>query len=128
MSGRAVSRVSMTLPQAMYNQCWLDGRRVKLSPCECRMLSLLLVTPPNHLISDDVLIEAVWPDPDRQPLNTTRILGILKYRLRKKGLAVRSGGNRRTWSVPEDERDGRPQRRHVPAFVDELPWYHRYAA
>lgn len=49
----------MTWPQYLRHECTVDGFRVKLSPTQTEILSVLLMRYPQPVARDDML-EAVW--------------------------------------------------------------------
>lgn len=75
--------ISMTWPQYRRCECTADGRRVKLSHLQCEVLSTLLMLWPAPVKKGE-LIEAVYPDPDREPDNLARYLDIVIHRLAAK--------------------------------------------
>lgn len=116
----------MTHPEYLRQQCMVDGERKRLTPMETELVALLLVSPPDRTIEYGTLIEALWPNPDDQPLWAPNILTILKYRLRRKGITIVTVWGR-GFTIPEDARGGRPVRQYVPMFTDEALEYLRAA-
>lgn len=57
---------SMTWPQYLRSECRHNGRVVSLSRYECELVSLLLMRR-GHILSHHQLIEALYPNPDREP-------------------------------------------------------------
>jgi hypothetical protein len=99
------ARVSMTLPQYARQECGVDGRPVHLTPHEADLLATLLVSPPDRLADYDLLIEALWPDADQQPLTAINIVHVLLVRLRRKGVTIHTGWGRGL-VVPPEARGG----------------------
>lgn len=100
--------VSMTARQLARGECTVnDLIRVHLTPCEANLLALLLITPPNSVVEFDTIIEALWPNPDTQPLTTTKIISVLKYKLRKKGIEITPCWGRGVYSISAEQRGGR---------------------
>jgi DNA-binding response OmpR family regulator len=90
----------MTAPQYRRHECTVDGRVVKLLPCECEMLAILLVCDPSQFTSTDDLFGAIWPNPDLEP---NYAIDIIIHRLRAKGVQVENwyGGG---WRIPAHHR------------------------
>jgi DNA-binding response OmpR family regulator len=75
--------LSMTLPLYAEGLCRISGRTKRLTRLETEILAVLLVAHPDRWTTIDDLIEAVWPDPDTQPLTANRDLGVYIWRLRR---------------------------------------------
>jgi DNA-binding response OmpR family regulator len=111
--------ISMTVPESLRGEVMVDGARIHLTPLEMRMVSALLVTPPDRVIETYDLIEIMWPNPDTQPETATKIITVVKYKLLTKGIDIRNCWGRGLYAFPAEKRGGRPVRRHVPMFTDE---------
>jgi DNA-binding SARP family transcriptional activator len=96
------------LPQALRHEALIDGVLVKLSRMRHELLSLLLLRPPKSLVTLDEIIEALWPDPDLQPLGTLDCIHNFIMQLRRAGVTI-VGQHGRGWMIPEYAR-GQPWR------------------
>jgi hypothetical protein len=108
-------RVSMTVPQLHRHECTIDGMAIPLSPHETDLLSLLLVSAPGEVVDRDTVIEAIWPDPDLQPLTALVAIRVYVAALRRIGIGIDTIGFGRGcagWRIPADCRGGiaSPQR------------------
>jgi DNA-binding winged helix-turn-helix (wHTH) protein len=122
-------QLSMTIPEALRGEVMVDGNRVHLTPTEMRLVSLLLVTPPDSVIETYDLIEALWPNPDTQPETAPKIISVMRYKLVHKGIRIRTCWGRGMWSFSPEERGGRPVRQRVPLFTDDTDdWLRLMAA
>lgn len=99
----------MTLPQALRHEAMINGNLIRLRPLQHELLTLLLLRSPGHLVPAGDIVEALWPDPDRQPLATTDTIHFCVMQLRRIGVPVevRRGLG---WRIPEEAR-GVPMRR-----------------
>jgi hypothetical protein len=85
-----MKHISMTVPESLRGEVMVDGARVHLTPLEMRMVSALLVTPPDRVIETYDLIEIMWPNPDTQPETATKIITVVKYKLLTKGIEIKN--------------------------------------
>lgn len=76
--------ITMTWPQYQRCECRLT---VSLSHLEREMLSTLLIHYPLAVSIPD-LIDAVYPDPDTDPLTADRQIECIAGRLRRKGIRI----------------------------------------
>jgi DNA-binding winged helix-turn-helix (wHTH) protein len=105
--------ISMTVPEALRGDCMVNGNRVHLTPTEHRLVSLLLLTPPGHVVETYDIIEHVWPNPDTQPETATKIISVLKYKLKSaKGIDVKTCWGRGLYAFSAESRGGRPKVPH----------------
>ena len=77
----------MTAPQSRRRQISVDGRIIRLTPSESRLAELLVLNSGRTVRWPDI-IEYVWPDPDRQPLDTKGCLYAFTIRLKTKGVPI----------------------------------------
>ena len=63
MSGSAIQ---MTWPQYLRHECQIGAFIVPLSPIQTELLLLLMLRYPNPVTLSD-MVEAAYPDPDREP-------------------------------------------------------------
>jgi DNA-binding response OmpR family regulator len=101
-----MSRVSMTYPEYLRNQCMLDGVRIHLSPHETELLAMLLVTRPDRVAEYEAMVEVIWPNPDEQALTAMKSVTVLKYRLAGKGIEIKTERGRGL-HIAEENRGGR---------------------
>ncbi len=79
---------SMTLPQARRSEATINGHRVHIPPGGHRLLKLLLLSNPQRFISPQNLVEAMWPNPETQPLTALCIVRLYVTRLRQLGVRI----------------------------------------
>jgi DNA-binding response OmpR family regulator len=119
--------VSMTARQLVRGECVVDDLlRVHLTRSEVDMLAVLLITPPGCVVDFDTIIEAMWPNPDTQPLGTQKIISVIKYRLRLKGIETDSCWGRGIYSIPAERRGSRYNMRR-PRSLDQLEQWQKAA-
>lgn len=80
--------VSMTVPQLRRHECRIGGLTVRLQPALADFLALLLVSHPNRCLSRRELIEAMWPDAEREPETALEIVRVYVSTLRRLGITV----------------------------------------
>lgn len=113
-----MTTISMTAAQLARGECVIgDMFRVRLTPCEINLLALLLITPPSCVVEFETIIEAMWPDPDTQPLTTIKIVSVIKYRLSLKGIPIDSCWGRGLYSIPAERRGSRYSMRRPKNLV-----------
>jgi len=87
-----MTTVSMTLPQLRRCECTLHftvgAWRQHLTRQTAEVLALLLVGAPDRFMTMDTLIEALWPDPDVQPLTARKIIYVRLCQLRSLGIVI----------------------------------------
>jgi DNA-binding response OmpR family regulator len=103
----------MTLPLYAEGLCRISGRTKRLTRLETEILAVLLVAHPDRWTTIDDLIEAVWPDPDTQPLTANRDLGVYIWRLRRYGVGIetrfshgRTPSRFNGYRIPREARSG----------------------
>ena len=98
-------RACMTLPQYRRGEVSIEGVAVHLTPHETELVAILLTSAPNRIVDKMTFIEAIWPDPDLQPVTAPKIVDVLVMQVRKKGVPVTT-----VWGhgffVPEEGRGG----------------------
>jgi DNA-binding phage protein len=82
------ARITMSVPQYRRSECSVDGRPVHLFPQSAELVALLLVSPPDRCVPYDLIIEAVWPDPDSQALTAVHVLHVMVTKLRHRGVHI----------------------------------------
>lgn len=97
--------ISMTLPQYRRNECDIDGRRIRMKPCEADVLAILMVSNPAGFVTKETLIEAVWPDPDFEPDYALQSIWVRINWLRAKGVPIETAYTF-GWRVPAYARAG----------------------
>lgn len=103
--GGPLRPVSMTWPQYLRHECTRGGEVVRLAPAQAEFLSILLVNHPDRYLSNEELIERMWPDPDLEPDSSNRIVDQYIMRLRRKGIrVVRARGHSRGYRIPAEAR------------------------
>jgi DNA-binding response OmpR family regulator len=80
--------ISMTWPQSLRHEATIDGRRVHFPPGQCALLEVLLLNPPWRFVEGDEMIEAIWPDPDLQPLGARGVVSVYACHLRRAGVPI----------------------------------------
>jgi DNA-binding response OmpR family regulator len=95
--------VSMTLPQYYRRQCLVDGRVVRLTPSQTELIALLLASDPEFTFDIPSLIEALWPDPDLQPLTASEIIPVQISKLRAQGIRIKNEWGR-GFRIPKEAR------------------------
>jgi hypothetical protein len=79
-------RVSMTWPEYQRGQCTIDGMRCKVGPAIAELLALLLISDPATFVGMDDILDALWPNPDRQPDTWRNVVSV--YMAKLSGLGV----------------------------------------
>lgn len=98
MQRGAHRRVSMTLPQLQQRKCTISLRRP-----ESDLLALLLVSPPERFVPMELMIGALWPNPDDEPEYAEDNVGQHIYNLRKVGIVIENYWGR-GWRIPASAR------------------------
>jgi DNA-binding response OmpR family regulator len=99
--------VSMTVPQMRRHECTIDGTVVRLPPQVADLLALLLMRSPDDIVDRATIIEAIWPNPDLQPLTATIAIRVYVAALRRIGVPVETIGHSkgcRGWRIPVEAR------------------------
>lgn len=73
----------MTWPQYLRRECTFNGDVIKLGRVQTEILSTLLMRSPAPVSASD-LIEAVYPNPDKEPDWADSCIKVLVHRVRKK--------------------------------------------
>jgi len=94
----------MTLPQALRHEAFTPLGLIKLRPLPHALLTLLLLRRPEDFVGLDDIVEALWPDPDKQPLATSDCIHFYVMQLRRAGVSieVRRGQG---WRIPRRSRE-----------------------
>lgn len=58
-----------------------DGKIIRLPPAEFKVLLAIMG---RQLVTNDLLVEVLWPDPDKMALTATQVIRCHMLRLRKK--------------------------------------------
>jgi hypothetical protein len=102
--GGPLQIISMTFPQSLRNECTLGGKVLKLGPVQARVIEILLLTTPGHVISNAEMIEYLWPNPDEQPDTATKVVDQTFHRLRRKGIRIVYNGYGKGSYIPAHAR------------------------
>lgn len=102
----------MTWPGYLRRECRVFGRAVRLTPCECEVLLLLMVRRPFHVPRLEMLDWLYADDPNGGPLRAYTCVQLFVHRLQRK-----TG-----WSIESRHGFGyrlgdRPLNRPAPLFV-----------
>lgn len=101
--------ICMTLPQYRRHECTIDGRLVHLCPQATELLATMLVSGPDRFLNADMLVQALWPDPDLEP-NWAEVM-IWRYVLwlRRAGIPIENAYSF-GWRIPRHAREAQPER------------------
>lgn len=83
-----MASVSLTWPEYLAGCCRIDGRLTRLSFQEADMLLALLLGHPARWTTRAMLIDRMWPDPDKQPEAASSHLTVLISKLRRRGVRI----------------------------------------
>lgn len=79
----AADPLRMTWPQYQRRECTFKNTTVRLSPTQREILATLLMRR-GQLVRRDELIEAVYPDPDKEPETSYLVVDRMMWLLRRK--------------------------------------------
>lgn len=105
-----MNHIGMTVPQYRGHRCTINGRPVQLRPMMAELVALLLVSPPDRAADYETLVEALWPDPDLQPLAALNIIHVMVAKLRRQGVPIANEWGR-GYFIPRTARGSRARRR-----------------
>lgn len=108
-----MSLVSMTWPEYLAGCCRINGHLTRLAFREADVLLALLLANPDGWVTRQRIVEVVWPDADKQPVDASNVITIEVMRLRRRGIVIE---NRHGFGycIPRGAR-GRPERFRLAA-------------
>lgn len=93
----------MTWPEYLAGCCRIGGRLTRLTFREADVLLALLLSHPDRPTSRFRLIECVWPNAEKQPIDATHVITIEVMRLRRLGVTIETR-NRFGYRIPREAR------------------------
>ena len=80
--------VRMTWPMSCRGCCTVDGREIRFAAQEQSVFEALLLWPPDRWRNDWELIEAIYPDAEREPETARAMVRVYVASIRNKGVPV----------------------------------------
>jgi DNA-binding response OmpR family regulator len=81
--GEREDPISMTWPQYLRRECSFNGNRIHLTPSQAELLGALLIRR-GRTVSNEALIETLYPDPFEAPERDEDCMKVLLSLLRRK--------------------------------------------
>lgn len=104
--------IQMTWPMFKRCECKIDGVTLTLGYVSFAIVTYLLFSNPNRFVSPTELIDEIWPNPDKAPVDENNTLKVLICRLRKAGVPIEShrrwGKSNIGYRIPASERGSSP--------------------
>lgn len=79
-----MSKVSLIVRPNLPSLVLLNGKLITLNNQQLALLTYLLAQAPTRYVSVPEIVEFMWPDPDKEPDGTSKVISSVKYSLTKK--------------------------------------------